>query len=121
MDRARQFSEEKITVPGGKQVYLNRYAFTSANQVLDFPAQGGAANCSKRALIYIDEAIQKQKLDAFITTFVHDEVVVECAAAIAKKVAGIVNECMVRAAQEIVPGVPFAADVVVGKSWADKK
>jgi DNA polymerase-1 len=121
MERARQFSDEIITVPGGKRVYLNRYAFTSANQVLDFPAQGGAANCSKRAIIYIDEALRQQKLDAFITTFVHDEVVVECATGCAKQVARLVNECMVKAAEEVVPGVPFAADVVIGQNWADKK
>lgn len=121
MERARQFSGEMLTVPGGKQIFLNRYAFTSANQVLDYPAQGGAANVSKMALIYIDEEIRKQKLDAFLVNFVHDEFVVECAAACAPKVKRLVNDCMVRAAEELIPGVPFAADVVIGQNWADKK
>jgi DNA polymerase-1 len=121
MERARQFSDEMLTVPGGKQIFLNRYAFTSANQVLDYPAQGGAANVSKMALIYIDEAIRKQRLDAFLVNFVHDEFVVECAAACASKVKRLVNDCMVRAAEELIPGVPFAADVVIGQTWADKK
>jgi DNA polymerase I len=120
MDRARQSSEEIITVPGGKQICLNRYAFTSANQVLDYPAQGGAANCSKRALIYVDEALRKQKLDAFIVNFVHDEILVEAPSECAKVVANLVHSCMVKAAEEIVPNVPFEADIFVGTSWADK-
>ncbi|MGD0781199.1 MAG: DNA polymerase, partial [Dehalococcoidales bacterium] len=60
MERARQFSEEVLNVPGGKQIFLNRYAFTSANQVLDYPAQGGAANISKKALIYMDEKLENR-------------------------------------------------------------
>ena len=120
MDRARQFSDAFLTAPGGKKIYINKHAFNFSNFVLDYPAQGGAANCSKRALIYIDAEIRKQKLDAFLVNFVHDEFVVECAAECAKKVAEMVYTCMVRAAVEIVPEVPAEAEVFVGTKWSDK-
>jgi DNA polymerase-1 len=84
-------------------------------QAKNSPIQGGNADMTKIALVYLREALQG--LDARVVNTVHDEIVVEAAEAIAEEVKHIVEFQMIRAGQEILRHVPVVADAAIGDYW----
>ncbi|MFL5309201.1 MAG: DNA polymerase [Myxococcales bacterium] len=79
------------------------------------PIQGGNADMTKIALIYLREALQPY--DARTVNTVHDEIVVEVRADQAEEVKQIVEHEMVRAGQQILTSVPVVADAAIGDYW----
>jgi DNA polymerase I-like protein with 3'-5' exonuclease and polymerase domains len=84
-------------------------------QAKNSPIQGGNADMTKIALVYLREALQG--LDARVVNTVHDEIVVEAAEGIAEQVKHIVEFQMIRAGQEILRHVPVVADAAIGDYW----
>ena len=121
IDRMRETAGDYVRTPAGRRCWINRYSYQWINTVLNAPVQGGAADGSKIAMAYIREQIRLAKLDAFFVNFVHDEILVECSTVIARRVAQIVRDGMIQSAEIVCPGVPFEADVYIGKCWADKE
>lgn len=79
------------------------------------PIQGTASDIFKRAMKLVDDALLNR--DAQIINSIHDEIVVECAEAIADETAQIVSQSMVAAAKEFLPTVPVIAEAVVADAW----
>jgi DNA polymerase I-like protein with 3'-5' exonuclease and polymerase domains len=52
---------------------------------------------------------------------IHDEIVLDVPSSIAKEVARIVNDTMVKVAEEMCPGIKFNADVAIGSRWSEKR
>jgi DNA polymerase I len=121
VERTRNTGNDFVRTVAGRKMYINHYSYQWQNNVLNAPVQGGAADCSKVALVDIEKGIQKKGYDARIVNFVHDEVVVEVSTKDARAVAKIVHDCMVKAAEEMFVGVPFAVDISIGNRWSDKK
>jgi DNA polymerase-1 len=84
-------------------------------QAKNSPIQGGNADMTKIALVYLREALQG--LDARVVNTVHDEIVVEAAEAIAEEVKHIVETQMIRAGEQILRHVPVVADAAIGDYW----
>lgn len=109
-----------VRTPAGRErrwENLKDFAVTAAYNT---PVQGGAAEAMLASLAHLDKALQG--LDAVPIAVVHDEIIVECTADIAKQVKGLLEQAMIQGFKDIFPDAPLV-DVVegaVGQSWADK-
>ncbi|HXY68396.1 MAG TPA: DNA polymerase I [Gemmatimonadales bacterium] len=81
------------------------------------PLQGSAADLIKVAMIRVADAL-RARFGARLLLQVHDELLVEAPEAEAEPVAGVVKECMERAADL---RVPLVASVGIGANWLDAK
>ncbi len=79
------------------------------------PIQGTGSDLFKRAVKLVDDKLQHH--DAQIVHCIHDEIVVECSADIADKIAQLVSVTMVKAGKEFLPRVPVEADAKVTDAW----
>jgi DNA polymerase I-like protein with 3'-5' exonuclease and polymerase domains len=85
--------------------------------LLNHPVQGGGADVTKRVMVALADRLKGK---ARIVNVVHDEFILETEDANAEYVKKVVAETMVEMTREIYPGAPRAAEVSIGKSWADK-
>ena len=83
---------------------------------LNMPIQGTAADIIKAAMVRVDARMRAEKLQARLLLQVHDELIVECPAAEAETVKGILIEEM----EHVVDyRVPLLVDAKIGASWAE--
>ena len=85
--------------------------------LVNTPVQGGCADIMKRVMVALADRLKGK---ARIVNVVHDEVILETEDADAEYAKKVVGETMVEMPREIYPGAPMAAEIGVGKSWADK-
>ena len=85
---------------------------------LNTPIQGTAADLIKLAMIRVDAALRQNFPEAKLLLQVHDELIVECPAAMAEEVAALVSREM-EAVAEL--NVPLTAEAKFGKSWYEAK
>jgi len=81
---------------------------------INAPMQGTAADIIKRAMIDVDQWLQKEPTDALLILQVHDELVLEVAEAALATVKAAVIKHMANAAQL---SVPLVVDAGVGHDW----
>ncbi len=79
------------------------------------PIQGTGSDLFKRAVKLVDDKLQSH--DAQIVHCIHDEIVVECDAASADKIAQLVSVTMVKAGKEFLPRIPVEAEAKVTDAW----
>ena len=80
------------------------------------PIQGSAADIIKVAMIEVDRSLAESGMDAFMILQIHDELLIEAAAADGAAVSELVREKMVGAVKL---SVPLVVDVGTGVSWAE--
>jgi len=83
---------------------------------INMPIQGTAADIMKIAMVHVHERLRDAGLDARVVLQVHDELVVEAAAADATALALLVRTEMAGAYPL---DVPLVVDVRIGESWDD--
>ncbi len=123
MDSTREKAHEQgyVETVFGRRLYLpeinsrngqrRQYAERTA---INAPMQGTAADIIKRAMIAVDQALSKNKLDARVVMQVHDELVVEVAEKQADKLAKLLHSSMESAAEL---SVPLIVEVGKGANW----
>ncbi len=85
---------------------------------MNSPIQGSAADIIKIAMLAVDKALRESGLDAKLILQVHDELIVEAAAADAEKV----KELLIREMENCVNlSVPLTVSAAVGETWFDCK
>jgi len=82
------------------------------------PIQGTASDIFKRAMRLLDDTLLG--LDAQIVNSIHDELVVECDAAVAEGVRDIVRHEMIAGAKEFLLRVPVEVEAVISDAWLKK-
>ncbi len=87
-------------------------------EAINMPIQGTASDIVKMAMLHADEAFRRERLDAKMLMQVHDELLVECPADQAEKVAKTLKREM-ESAVEL--DVPLVADAGIGDNWMDAK
>lgn len=92
---------------GMRRQYAERTAINA-------PLQGSAADIIKVAMIRLHARLKQDAPDARMILQVHDELVVECPAAQADAVSGIMREGMESA---VTLSVPLTVDIGTGPSW----
>lgn len=81
----------------------------------NMPIQGTSADILKRAMRLLHNDIRESS--AKLVNIVHDEIIVECAAADAERTSATLESAMVRAAETYVSAVPIKVDVSVSDEW----
>jgi DNA polymerase-1 len=94
------------------------YALRAAaeREATNAPLQGSAADLMKLAMVKVDRALAREKLDAIMLLQIHDELIFEVAAAQRDRVARLVKGEMEGAMQL---AVPIEATIKVGTNWYD--
>jgi DNA polymerase-1 len=87
-------------------------------EAINMPIQGTASDIVKMAMLHADEAFRRERLNAKMLMQVHDELLVECPAEEAEKVAKTLKREM-ESAVEL--DVPLVADAGIGDNWMDAK
>jgi DNA polymerase I len=87
-------------------------------EAINMPIQGTASDIVKIAMLRAAEAFRREGLDARILMQIHDELLVECPADQADKVAETLKREM-EAAVEL--DVPLVAEAGIGDNWMDAK
>ena len=111
--------------PMGRRRYIPELSSQNGNLrafgkrvAMNAPIQGAAADIMKLAMIYVDEALKREGLDAKIVMQVHDELVIEVRDDQLESAKKIVKTEMERAA---VLSVPLTVDVTSGKNWLEQE
>ena len=125
MDETRESARERgyVETVFGRRLYLpdirsrnrqqQQYAERSA---INAPMQGTAADIIKRAMITVDEWIQRERPGARLVMQVHDELVLEVEAGAVDEVRARLVGFMTAAAEL---QVPLKVDTGVGANWDD--
>jgi DNA polymerase I-like protein with 3'-5' exonuclease and polymerase domains len=79
--------------------------------------QGSCADALKLAMV---ELAQELPSGAGIVSTVHDELIVEVPEDRAEETKLLVEKCMLRAVEQLFPGLPVAAEVKVCNNWGEK-
>ncbi|MBL4712083.1 MAG: DNA polymerase I [Gammaproteobacteria bacterium] len=123
MDETREQAHERgyVETVFGRRLYLpeinarngqrRQYAERTA---INAPMQGTAADIIKRAMITVDQALSRSKLDAKVVMQVHDELVVEVREKDTEALAELLRTEMEQAATL---KVPLLVDIGIGDNW----
>ena len=87
-------------------------------EAINMPIQGTASDIVKMAMLRADEAFQRESLQARMLMQVHDELLVECAAGDAERVAATLKREMENAVEL---DVPLIAETGIGDDWMSAK
>lgn len=87
-------------------------------EAINMPIQGTASDIVKIAMLHADDAFRREGLEARMLMQVHDELLVECPAPEADKVALTLKREMENAVEL---DVPLIAETGVGDNWMDAK
>lgn len=79
------------------------------------PIQGSASDIFKRAMTLLDRALLPY--DARIVNSIHDELVIECDAAIAHEILPLVRDKMIEGCRAFLQRVPIEVQAAVTDSW----
>ncbi len=85
---------------------------------MNTPVQGTAADIIKLAMVRVDEALRREKLQSRLILQVHDELLLECPPEEVETAARILQEAMEGVIQL---SVPLSAEVHEGQNWAEAK
>lgn len=84
----------------------------------NMPIQGSNADITKLAMGRIARALMNGPTDALLVNSIHDELVIECAAADAEQISALVRREMTSAGAEFVHSIPMSVDVRVDSHWS---
>jgi len=90
------------------------------SEIVNSPIQGTAADIIKLAQVYVTHTLNKLKYGKLILN-VHDELLIECPADVAKDVSFTIARCMEDAGEEILKIIRPKVNIYIGSSWQDKK
>ena len=85
---------------------------------MNTPIQGTAADIMKLAMVRVEEALRKEKLESRLILQVHDELLLECPPEETEKAAFLLKEAMENVVQL---RVPLIAEVHRGANWYEAK
>ena len=83
---------------------------------MNTPVQGTAADIIKLAMVRVDEALRREKLQSRLILQVHDELLLECPPEEVETASRILQEAMEGVIQL---SVPLSAEVHQGENWAE--
>jgi DNA polymerase-1 len=87
-------------------------------EAINMPIQGTASDIVKIAMLKVDEEFKREGVEAQLLMQVHDELLVETPANVAKRVAEILKNEMESA---VTLDVPLVVDVGIADNWMDAK
>jgi DNA polymerase-1 len=119
--RQEGYRRGHVTTATGRPVHLNPYAKQWANNAINAPIQGTAADHTKLAMVLVHERCKQEGVPFPIIMAVHDELVLDVAPGTEDGYASMVEWAWLEAGERIVPGIPMKVDIAIGDSWGVKK
>jgi len=111
------FTREERTLGNRRRLWNSKPIITErANAAI----QGIGADILKQALVNLNERLLYPDSDVWLIGAVHDEIILECPKARAKKVSKVLKAAMKEAGRKYLKKVPVVVDVSIGDNWADK-
>ncbi len=87
-------------------------------EAVNMPMQGSASDIVKLAMLRVNEALKRERLQARMILQVHDELVFEVPRKEVEKTSEVVKAAMEKAAEL---AVPLVVEIGVGENWVDAK
>ncbi|MBK1708380.1 DNA polymerase I [Marichromatium gracile] len=119
--RAQAHEDGHVETLFGRRLHLPEIASRNQNRraaaertAINAPMQGSAADIIKRAMITLDDWIERERPPARMIMQVHDELVFEVAADAVEAVGARIRVAMEQAAEL---HVPLVVDIGVGENW----
>jgi DNA polymerase-1 len=81
------------------------------------PSQGSNANCTKQALVDLQDIIDERNYNVTILLSEHDEILTECEESFVPMWKPILEETMINAAKLIIKSIPVKVEAVVSDYW----
>ncbi len=107
----------RIHYPEIKATNLQVRSFNE-RAAINAPIQGSAADIIRRAMIHMEDALQKEKLSAKMLLQVHDELIFEVPEDESEKTMVVVKKVMENAAMPVLSlSVPLEVKVMIAKNW----
>ena len=106
-------AKKRVTTKIGRMIHIPDDA--SDRSLFNLPVQANGADGFKLALYLISRGLEG--VDARIVHTQHDEIIVEARDGIEDQVQKIVKESMEAAFKQIIPEVPFVAEIRVADAW----
>ncbi|WP_019219253.1 DNA polymerase I [Bartonella florencae] len=107
----------RIHYPEIKAANLQVRSFNE-RAAINAPIQGSAADIIRRAMIHMEDALQKEKLSAKMLLQVHDELIFEVPENESEKTMAVVKKVMENATMPVLSlSVPLEVKVMVAKNW----
>ncbi len=104
----------------GRRHWLNPYDYQWERNALNSPIQGTAADQLKMALGKMRSQWNFNHPFPLVAQ-IYDEVIADVHRDIAEEVAEFIRDTLVSTAEDMCPGIPFAADVSIVDNWAEAK
>ncbi len=127
MDETKKFARANgyVETIFGRRCHFARINSPNASErafmeraAINAPIQGAAADIIRRAMIRMQEALDKAKLSAMMLLQVHDELIFEVADAEVEKTMEVVKQVMVKAPEPAVKlSVPLQVDARAALNW----
>lgn len=89
------------------------------NKALNTLLQGTGAIVMKQSMVFMDQWVKERGLDAKKVIDMHDEAQWEVAEKDVEEFMELAPQCIVRAGEHFNLNIPLAADVKVGRTWAE--
>lgn len=124
IDRYRSLGRQDgyVRSLGGRRVWLNPYSYQCDNNAINAPMQSTGADMIKLATAKLHRYFRAGRYGKIFPIIgpIHDELLAECSAKQAKRVAADIRRCMTEAFQELCPNVKAKTivDLHIGHSWA---
>lgn len=106
----------------GEVKYLNSVKNRSKRQSVNYKVQGGAADMTSTALIWVTEELKNARLRSAPVLYIHDELGCYTHVNDVEATERIMEDCMVRRLHEFIKfSVPLVTDTEIVRCWGDKK
>ncbi|WP_273759068.1 DNA polymerase I [Bartonella sp. ML70XJBT.G] len=107
----------RIHYPEIKAANLQVRSFNE-RAAINAPIQGSAADIIRRAMIHMEDALQKEKLSAKMLLQVHDELIFEVPEDESEKTMAVVKKVMENATMPVLSlSVPLEVKVMIAQNW----
>lgn len=109
-----------VKTSSGRRIYINTNDRQWANNAINAPIQGGAADFTKMWKRKIWERCRREKIPYTVCLVVHDELGSDTPKELVKQMNKLRGEAFQETAETLFKGIPFKSEAKQGKSWACK-
>ena len=120
--KKQENAKKYVTTTAGRKCWLNPFSNQSYRNALNSPIQGGAGDCTKKALanLHYHWPYVFEDIPFPVVGYIHDELVLDVLEEHAVIVSKFLEHTMVETANKMFPGMSFRADVKIADNWSEK-
>jgi DNA polymerase I len=123
IDKMRSIANrfEYVETISGRRIWMNRHSFQSANNAINAPIQGSAADLLKLWMVDFWNWCKYENIMYPVVMPIHDELVLDSPIELVAKYKQGLIDTLNSSAGKLFGDMPFTLDIKSGRSWACKK